>query len=222
MRQPSLVDYPGKLAVLMFTSGCDFRCGFCHNPDLLDRFDAKTFSFKALKERLDKYREEWVKAVTVSGGEPTVHAALPDTLAFLKEEGFLVKLDTNGSNPEMLRNVLPVVDYVAMDIKCALANYPGFVKYRHLDRIRESIRIIMNGARDYEFRTTVLEGFHTPAEIVSAAQDVRGARRWIFQPFVPHENLPDVTLRSAARTKPSTLQECAAAAAPFVQEAKVR
>ena len=73
MRQPSLVDYPGKLAVLMFTSGCDFRCGFCHNPDLLDRFDAKTFSFKALKERLDKYREEWVKAVTVSGGEPTTN-----------------------------------------------------------------------------------------------------------------------------------------------------
>ena len=223
LQKLTLLDYPGKVACTVFLSGCNLRCPYCHNPGLVlpeqsegsEIPEAEVLSF--LERRKGK-----LDGVCITGGEPTLQPELPEFLEKLRRLGYAVKLDTNGSNPEMLRNVLPVVDYVAMDIKCALANYPGFVKYRHLDRIRESIRIIMNGARDYEFRTTVLEGFHTPAEIVAAAQDVRGARRWIFQPFVPHENLPDVTLRSAARTKPSTLQECAEAAAPFVQEAKVR
>ncbi|MCQ2402365.1 MAG: anaerobic ribonucleoside-triphosphate reductase activating protein [Lentisphaeria bacterium] len=222
MRQPSMVDYPGHLGVLMFTSGCNFRCGFCHNPDLIGAVDAKTFTFATLKQRLDKYREEWVKAVTVTGGEPTIHAALPQTIHFLKEEGFLVKLDTNGANPEMLEKLLPELDYVAMDIKCALDHYPTFVKYSQLDRIRASIKLIMDKAKDYEFRTTVLEGIHTPEEIAAAAKDVQGAKRWLFQPFVPHENLPDIALRSAPRTKPSILEECAKAAAPYVQLAKAR
>lgn len=222
MRQPSMVDYPGHLAVLMFTSGCDFRCGFCHNVDLIENVNAKTFSFKILKEKLDRYREDWVKAVTVTGGEPTIHAALPETIAFLKDEGFLVKLDTNGSNPQMLSELLPVLDYVAMDIKCALEHYKDFVKYGNIERIRESIKLIMSEAKDYEFRTTVLEGYHTPEEIVAAAKDVEGARRWIFQAFVPHENLPDVAMRSIQRTRPSVLEECAKAAAPFVQCAKAR
>jgi pyruvate formate lyase activating enzyme len=222
MRRPTLVDYPGHLGVLMFTSGCNFRCGFCHNPDLIEATNAKTFSFATLKERLDKYREEWVKAVTVSGGEPTIHAGLPKTLAFLKEQGFLLKLDTNGSNPTMLHEVLPLLDYVAMDIKCSLPKYPEFVRYNNLDNIRESIRLIMDQAKDYEFRTTVLETVHTTDEITAAAQDIRGAKRWIFQPFVPHENLPQESLRTTPRTKPSVLQDCANAAKPFVLEALVR
>lgn len=222
MRQPSLVDYPGHLAVLMFTSGCDFRCGFCHNVDLIEDWNAKTFSFAILKERLDKYREDWVKAVTVTGGEPTIHAGLPDTIAFLKDQGFMVKLDSNGSNPEMLEKMMPMLDYVAMDIKCALPHYPEFVKYNNLDRIRASIKLIMEQAKDYEFRTTVLEGYHTPEEIVAAAKELQGAKRWIFQAFVPHDNLPDPAVRTLPRTKPSVLEDCAKAAAPYVQLAKAR
>lgn len=222
MRQPSMVDYPGHLGVLMFTSGCDFRCGFCHNVDLIEKVDAKTFAFKALKEKLDRYREDWVRAVTVTGGEPTIHAALPDTIAFLKDQGFLVKLDTNGSNPQMLRELLPKLDYVAMDIKCALEHYKDFVKYGNIDRIRESIGLLMSDAKDYEFRTTVLEGYHTAEEIVATAKDVQGAKRWIFQAFVPHDNLPDVAMRSLPRTRPSVLDCCVKAATPFVQCAKAR
>ncbi len=222
MRQPSLVDYPGHLGVLMFTSGCNFRCGFCHNVDLIGDWHAKTFSFAILKERLDHYREEWVKAVTISGGEPTIHAGLPDTIAFFKEEGFLVKLDTNGSHPEVLREILPMLDYVAMDVKCSLPHYPEFVHYGEIQNIRESIALIRQQAKDYEFRTTILESFHTPEEIRQTGQELQGAKRWIFQPFVPHDNLPQESLRTATRTKPSFLQECAEAARPFVQEARPR
>ena len=222
MRQPSLVDYPGHLGVLMFTSGCNFRCGFCHNVDLIADWHAKTFSFAILKQRLEHYREEWVKAVTVTGGEPTVHPGLPDTIAFFKEEGFLVKLDTNGSHPEMLKELLPLLDYVAMDVKCSLPRYQEFVHFGDTEKLRQSIRLIMEGAKDYEFRTTLLESFHTLPEIREAAPELQGAKRWIFQPFVPHENLPQESLRTATRTKPSFLQECVEAAAPFVQQATHR
>lgn len=222
LRNPSMVDYPGHLGLSMYTAGCNFRCGFCHNPDLIEAPDAKTFTFAALKTRLDHAKEEWVRAVTVSGGEPTIHPELPETIAFLKEQGFLVKLDTNGSNPAQLSQMLPLIDYVAMDIKCAVSHYPDFVKYGLTERIRESIRMIIGRAKDYEFRTTVLESVHTRAEILEAAQDLRGAKRWIFQPFLPHDNLPDPALRTLERTKPSVLQMCAEIAAPYVAEAKAR
>lgn len=222
LRQPSLVDYPGQLGVLMFTSGCNFRCGFCHNVDLLDHFDARTYSFRVLHEKLVKYREEWVQAVTVTGGEPTLHAKLPETIRFLKDEGFLVKLDTNGCNPLMIKELLPFVDYFALDLKCALEHYPDFVKYSQTDRIRDSFRLVIENAKDYEFRTTVLENFHTDAEILAAAEDIRGAKRWLFQPFVPHENLPDEALRTLPRTRPSVLEHLAAVARTVIPGAQAR
>jgi len=212
MRQPSLVDFPGQIAVLMFTAGCNFRCGFCHNPDLLNSLDAKTYTYGQLGERLAGYRKDWVRAVSLSGGEPTLHRNLPETLEFFREQGFKIKLDTNGSNPEMLERVLPLVDYVAMDIKCAPEHYHSFVHYGDMDAIGRSIGLIIGCARDYEFRTTVLEEMHTPDEIRAMAPMLLGTKSWIFQAFLPHENLPNEHYRTLARTRPSILEECAKAA----------
>ncbi len=212
MRQPSLVDFPGQIAVLMFTSGCNFRCGFCHNPDLIGAVDAKTYTYGQLQERLEKCRRDWVRAVSLSGGEPTVHANLPETLEFFREQGFKVKLDTNGSNPEMLERVLPLVDYVAMDVKCAPEHYAEFVHVGHVEAIRASIALIVTRARDYEFRTTVLESRHTPEEIRAMAPLLQGAKSWIFQAFLPHDNLPDERCRGLQRPRPSVLEACAQAA----------
>ncbi len=217
-----MVDYPGQLAMLVFTCGCDFRCGFCHNADLIESWNAKTFTVGKLREKMARWREDWVAAVTITGGEPTIHDGLPDTIQLFREAGFKVKLDTNGSRPEMVRRVLPMVDYVAMDIKCHLDGYPDFVKFKNVDLIRESIGMIIADAKDYEFRTTVLESFHTDEVLRGAGEAIRGAKRWIFQPFIPQPHLPDPALREMSRTKPSFLEHCVQVASPYVQQAIVR
>ena len=147
-------------------------------------------------------------AVTISGGEPTLQPALKETIRFIREMGFLVKLDTNGANPAVLRECLPFIDYVAMDVKCSMAHYPEFVHFHDVNAVRESIRMIINNAADYEFRTTVMESFHTIEEMSSTAVELRGAKRWILQPFVPHDDLPDPALCGEKRTRPSFLQQC--------------
>jgi pyruvate formate lyase activating enzyme len=217
-----MVDFPGQMAVLMFTPGCNFRCGFCHNPDLITQCNAKTYTYRQLQEKLVKYRENWVRAVSVSGGEPTIHANLPETIRFFKESGFKVKLDTNGGNPRMLAELLPLVDYVAMDIKCALARYAEFVKFGNIDAIRASIKLIIEHAADYEFRTTVIEGIHTDEDILDAAAELKGAKRWFFQPFLPHENLPDESMRGLKRTRPLVLTHLAELVQPIVPGAVAR
>ena len=219
--QATMVDYPGRMAAVMFTAGCNFRCGFCHNPDLWGG-QAKTYTYAQLDEHCARFRKQWVEAVTITGGEPTLRPELPDTVRFLKGRGFQLKLDTNGSRPEVLEPLLPLLDYVAMDIKCSLEAYPRLTGFRDADALRRSIGLIMEKAKDYEFRTTLIESFHDEADILAAAREIAGARRWIFQPFVPHPNLPEPSMRELPRTRPSALEQAAEWARPFVQHAEVR
>ena len=213
-------DYPGRMAALFFTAGCNFRCGFCHNPDLFAT--AKTYTWEELDGILADFRKHWVSAVTITGGEPTIHAGLPETIAFIKRRGFTIKLDTNGSNPEMLRQVIGDVAYVAMDIKCGIQNYPQLTGYDKRENIRESISIIMESAKDYEFRTTVIETIHDDEEIMDCGKIILGAKRYILQPFVPHDNLPSVALRTQPRTRPSFMEHCAEMVGGFVQKVEIR
>jgi len=219
--QATMVDYPGRMAALMFTAGCNFRCGFCHNPDLLGG-GGKTYTYAQLDEHCARYKKQWVEAVSISGGEPTMRPELEETILYFKQKGFLVKLDTNGSRPEILERLLPIVDYVAMDMKCSLASYEKLAGYKDIEKLRRSIRMIIDRAKDYEFRTTLLESFHTDEEILTAAKELEGAKLWIFQPFVPHPNLPDVAMRELPRTRPSALEHAAELARPFVGKAEVR
>ena len=131
--------------------------------------------------------------------KPTIHAALPDTIAFLKKHGFAVKLDSNGSRPDMLERLLPELDYVAMDLKCSLDSYPALTGWKDVEAIRRSLRLIQSSARDYEFRTTLLETLHTNEELHDCGKLIQGAKLLVLQPFVPHENLPAMALRTQPR-----------------------
>ena len=217
----SLVDYPGRLSALMFTRGCNFRCGFCHNVELLTG-EGKNYTWEELAEICQRFKRQWVKAVVISGGEPTIQAGLPETIDFFRRQGFAVKLDSNGGRPEVLEAVIDRVDYVAMDIKCALDSYESLTGFGDYEKIRQSVRLIMDRARDYEFRTTVIETFHTDQELHDCGKLVAGAKRYIVQPFVPHDDLLDAALRLQPRTRPSRLQEAAAILRAYVQEVLVR
>lgn len=218
--QCTMTDYPGRMSALMFTAGCNFRCGFCHNPDLFR--DARKYTWPELEDICRAFRQQWVAAVVISGGEPTIHPELPDTVKFFKNRGFAVKLDTNGSNPDMLRTLLPSLDYVAMDLKCAIDHYPELTGFKDTDAIRQSIKLIMDAAKDYEFRTTVIETWHNDEELSDCGKVIQGARKYILQPFLPHDNLPWPALRTQPRTRDSFLHHAAEIVRPFVNSVVVR
>jgi len=159
----TLIDYPGKIATTVFTVGCSFRCPFCHNPELVlpDHFPAPNKMEKEFFEFLKK-RKGKIQGVCITGGEPTIQ---PDIIAFIKKVkkmGFLVKLDSNGTRPDILKKVIDgkLVDFIAMDIKNSLKKYSKTVGTKvDIERIKLSIELIMNSGIDYEFRTTVVQVF---------------------------------------------------------------
>ncbi len=188
----SLIDYPGKISAVVFTQGCNFRCPFCHNPELVDpeRFEglipeAEILSFlEKRKGRLD--------AVVITGGEPTMQSGLIPFIDRLKAMGYLTKLDTNGALPDALGEMLDrkLLDYVAMDIKAPLERYDEVTKAKtDHQRIRRSISLIMGSSVDYEFRTTAVKTLLNPADLEDIGKLIPGARRFVLQKFVPTKTL---------------------------------
>ncbi len=183
----SLIDYPEKIAAVVFTKGCNFRCPYCHNPELVNTLDNVDF----LEEKdffgfLNK-RFGLLDGVVVTGGEPTLYyKELPAFLRQIKEMGFLVKLDTNGSHPEVIRFLYSehLVDFIAMDIKASpegylkTAGYPG-----SLEPIMESISLTAQGPILYEFRTTVVPGLTSNKEMEGLCRMIRGAQTYVIQNF---------------------------------------
>lgn len=221
LRNPTLVDYPGRLAATFFISGCNMRCGYCHNPDLLQTRKSG-LSRGRLEEACARFRDQWVEAAVLTGGEPTMAPDLPSIIAFFKSFGWAVKLDTNGSRPEVLREVIGQVDYVAMDIKASPGRYAELTGFAHPERLCESIRLIQDLATDYEFRTTLLDPFHDDAQIMEIAELVRDARRYILQPFVPKDEMPDPAFQKLSRTSPERLRQAAALVSGSAREVLVR
>ena len=185
----SLLDYEDKVSVVLFSKNCNFRCPFCHNGD----------SVLNAQEELDfndilaflKTRVGLVDAVVFSGGEPTLEEDLEVKIKAVKSLGFDIKLDTNGTNPELLEKLLDdkVVDYVAMDIKNSPSLYAetSGVKSLNLDKIKKSISVIMNKAPDYEFRTTLVKEFHERMDFDSFYELIKGAKKLYLQKFVDRE-----------------------------------
>ncbi|MDD2237776.1 MAG: anaerobic ribonucleoside-triphosphate reductase activating protein [Kiritimatiellae bacterium] len=221
LKNPSMVDYPGCLAAVFFTSGCNFTCGFCHNATLMGRRQ-EGLALEALSGACVAFRESWVTGAVITGGEPTLCEDLPDLIRFFKSFGWCVKLDTNGSMPDRLETCLPLVDYVAMDVKAGPEGYPELTGYGQIDRLRRSIALIRDKAKAYEFRTTIIEEFHDETQMAGIADLVQGAQRYIIQPFIPSENLPEPSFRALSRTKPETLRRIREAMAPHVKEILVR
>ncbi len=181
----SLIDFPAKIATVIFTNGCNWDCWYCQNKKILtDTRDLSNEFFEYLESR-----RGWIDGVVVCGGEPTIHSDLPEFCRRIKAMGFAVKLDTNGTNPRILAALIEqnLLDYVAMDIKAPLRKLPTMVhSTRSVDLIPESIQILVNSQLDYEFRTTVTPDL-TVEDIGRMAQMLKGAKRYYLQQYhKPH------------------------------------
>ena len=182
----TLLDYPGKVACILFTNGCNFRCPFCHNASLVRAQDGADISDDEVLEFLKK-RQGILEGVCISGGEPLIHNELKDFIREVKKLGYPVKLDTNGSFPQKLRELIGegLVDYVAMDIKNSFEKYNETTGISaDIDSIKESIEILMNGNIDYEFRTTLVSGFHTTQDMQRIGEMIKGTKKYYLQNFV--------------------------------------
>lgn len=206
----TMVDYPGHVAATVFTIGCNFRCSFCHNPELVlgtaslggDEMLKDFFGFlKVRKGKLD--------AICITGGEPTLQKDLLEFMTRVKKMGYLVKLDTNGMRPDIIKKALDkkIVDYIAMDIKNSLKNYEKTVCSKvDLDRIKLSVELIRNSGIDYDFRTTVVPGIHTEKDFQEIAQWIGGARRYFLQRFRDMKTL-DANLKNKTKNKKLDLEK---------------
>lgn len=204
----SLLDYEDKVSVVLFSKACNFRCPFCHNGESV--LNAKEeLNFDDILAFL-KTRTGLVDAVVFTGGEPTLEPDLEVKIKAVKSLGFLVKLDTNGTNPELVEKLLDdgVVDYVAMDIKNSPSLYAqtSGVNHVNMDNIKKSIAVIMAKAPDYEFRTTLVKEFHEHMNYDSFFELIKGAKRLYLQKFVDREGciikgLHDVDELEAAKLR---------------------
>lgn len=193
MQKMTLLDYPGYVACTLFTGGCNFRCPFCHNALLvLDLDENYTIPEEEVLAFLKK-RQGLLDGVCVTGGEPLINKDIGDFLSKVKELGFKIKLDTNGTNPALLKELVSqnLVDYVAVDIKNSPEKYAETVGLKSFDMssINETVNFLMTGSVDYEFRTTVTKQFHTEKSMEEAARFIRGAKRYFLQNFVDSGNL---------------------------------
>ncbi len=187
--ETSLIDWDGRLAAVIFLPGCNFRCPMCHNHQMVQQPDIlPTVAWETVTAALTRHRG-WIDGVVVTGGEPTIHAELPALLRWIKQLGLGVKLDTNGALPDVLEHLFEdrLVDYAAMDIKAPLdERYAKAAGARaDLGAIRRSIGLLMSRAPDYEFRTTVLPLFMKRGDVGSIGLEIRGARRWVLQQYLP-------------------------------------
>jgi pyruvate formate lyase activating enzyme len=206
LQKLSLSDYPGRISAILFTRGCGFRCPYCHNPELVDpgRY-AAALDEGAVLAFLDSRRGR-LDGVVISGGEPTFHEDLPQLLARLKTMGFALKLDTNGSNPSMLRQLIAdrLVDFVALDVKAPFAAY-GRVAGPEADpvAVRSSIRAVLDSAIAHEVRTTWCRALLSVDEMRQIAREVRGCAVLAVQAFRPSAALDSAMLREPV---PSTAE----------------
>ncbi len=183
----TLIDYPGKIACVAYTIGCNFRCPYCHNPELVDETTPTHITEKEFFDFLGE-RTQMLQGVVITGGEPTVHDDLPAVIAKLITVSAPIELYTNGTNPVMLHQVVEggLVDYVAMDIKSPLHNYSATVaRPVDIDAIRSSIDFLLSAPVEYEFRTTIIKGMQTPEDIEEIGKEIKGAKKYFLQKFVP-------------------------------------
>jgi len=207
----TLIDYPGKIAATVFTVGCSFRCPFCHNPELVlnsqfttNRTMEKEF-FKFLQKRKGK-----IEGVCITGGEPTIQTDIVDFIKKIKKLGFLVKLDTNGTRPDVLKKLLDLklLDFIAMDIKNQLRKYDQTVGMEKVDkdRIKLSVDLIRNSRIPYEFRTTVVPGLHKEKDFLEIGKWLNGADRYYLQKY-REDRILDLNLKKKTQGKKIDLKK---------------
>jgi pyruvate formate lyase activating enzyme len=186
--ETSFLDWKGQLSSVIFFAGCNFRCPYCHNSDLVLHWDdLEDVHLEYIILTMRKFKQ-WVDKVVVTGGEPTIHMGLFNVLGYLKREGIQVKLDTNGSSPSVLRGLVSegLIDYIAMDVKGPIDRYDTWCGVE-VDgtKIEESIGFIMEGNVDYEFRMTIVPSLHREDDIYQVAEYLRASDKFFLQEFKP-------------------------------------
>jgi len=226
LQKVTLIDYPGRIAATVFLCGCNFRCPWCYSSELVlpekikkqPRISEKDF-FNFLKER-----KELLEGVVICGGEPTVHKDLPVFLKKIKKLGYLVKIDTNGSNPGMLKKLIDekLIDYVAMDIKAPKEKYSKAVGAKvDVKKIQKSIDILRKSKVDHEFRSTIIPGVHNKKDIIDMARWIRGGKAYYLQQFRPEKTI-DPKFEKIKPYSQEYLIEIQKAIVPFFDVCQVR
>lgn len=219
----TLLDYPGHIAATIFLGGCNFRCPFCHNATLVLAPETQPVIsedeiFTTLKKRVGI-----LEGVCITGGEPTLYLGLEEFIKKIKSLGFLVKLDTNGSNPNLLRHLieLNLLDYVAMDIKNSKEKYSLTTGLKNIDinKISESITILLSSDIDYEFRTTVVKEFHETSDLLSIGNWIKGGKAYYLQSF---EDSEDVIRPGLTAFSSSDLNKFIDVLNPYVKHVSIR
>lgn len=221
LQKLTLLDYPGKLACTVFFPGCNLRCPFCHNASLV--LPERPKSVIPQEELLDflKSRQGKLDGVCITGGEPTLYRELPELLKAIRDLGFSIKLDTNGTRPEVLKALLEdgLVDYVAMDIKNSPEKYPltcGGMDF--LPQVKESVSLLEQSDVDHEFRTTVLHPYHTSEDLAAIGRWLSGAKNYFIQQFVDSGDL----LGEGQPLPPEELQVLLKSVQPYIPAAALR
>lgn len=193
LQKTTLLDYPGKIASTIFTGGCNFRCPFCHNRDLvMPPSDVIAYSEDEIFEHL-KAKKKVLDGVCITGGEPTLHKDLPSFIHKIKDMGLLVKLDSNGTNPAMIESLInqSLVDYVAMDIKHSKEKYNSIACMPNFDigAIEASVELLKQERVDYEFRTTIMKECHDANDMETIGQWLKGAKAYYLQSYKESEQV---------------------------------
>ena len=224
MIEASFLDWDGKIVTTLFVPKCNFRCPYCQNWELIEHPENfEEIDFERIKKFLLSHKD-FIDGVCVTGGEPTIYEDLPDFIKKIKELGFLVKLDTNGSKPRMIKKLIDekLVDYIAMDMKAPFEKYDaaGGVKV-DVESIKRSIEIIMNSKIEYEFRTTAVPGITDESDIENIAASVRGAKKYVLQQFIP-KNAVDEKLRNITLYEKDVFEKMMEKAKKYVKNARMR
>lgn len=225
----SMIDWEGMIVTTLYVGGCNFRCPFCYNTNLV----VKSHSLPImLEEKILSFlleRKPFLDGICLSGGEPTLYNDIEQFLKKIKSNNFKIKLDTNGSKPEKLKEIIgqKLVDYVAMDIKNCLETNAytqtiGVYKEQIVKKIKKSIIMIMNSGIDYEFRTTVVPGFHGTENIINIAREIKGAKRYILQNFIQSEEMLDPSLKDVKPYSEEKMNTILKKVEPYVQKCRVR
>ncbi|RKM62261.1 anaerobic ribonucleoside-triphosphate reductase activating protein [Butyrivibrio sp. CB08] len=212
LQKMTLLDFPGLVACTVFLAGCDFRCPYCHNFELVDGSASPYCDEDEFFEFLGK-RKGLIDGVAITGGEPLMRPDLADFIRKIRQMGYKVKLDTNGYHPDRLKELLDegLIDYIAMDIKNSFPKYVRTCGVRDMDTsiIEKSISVIMNSGIDYEFRTTVVGGLHEKDDFEQMGQAIKGAKAYYLQQFTLRDTVPDDSLTSPTQEEMEVYAEVA-------------
>jgi len=226
-QKTSMVDYPEKIVSVIFLTNCNFRCPYCHNPEIVLN-DPKIEEIP--QEEVIEYMKEkrkWVDGICITGGEPCLHKDLPEFIEKIKKEGFLVKLDTNGTNHEMIKELLDkkLLDFISMDIKSSLENYEKIVKINFgnfgKNKIERCVDIIRNSGVDYEFRTTILPELHSREDLKKIGEWLKGSKNFALQNFRPGKCL-NPSYNKKSRFKKEELEDFKLMLEPYFEKVKIR